>query len=1166
MDGNEAAAYISYAFTEVAGIYPITPSSPMAELVDEWSANGKKNIFGQTVKLVEMQSEAGAAGAIHGALEAGALATSYTASQGLLLMVPTMYRIAGQLHPGVLHVSCRTVGTHAFSIFGDHSDVMSCRQTGFAILSSGSVQEIMDLGGVAHLSAIKGSIPFMHIFDGFRTSHEVQKVDLLNYNDLTNLLDNQALENFRKKSLNPERPVQRSTVQNPDVYFQERESINRFYDALPGIVEDYLNEINKLTGRNYGLFNYYGDPDANRIIIAMGSVSGAIEEVVDNLRSKGESVGYVQVHLYRPFSVKHLLSAIPKTVKSIAVLDRTKEPGSVGEPLYEDVCAAFMETDRRPAIYAGRYGLSSKDTTPAQIVAVYDNLKLDNAKHHFTIGINDDVTNLSLPIGEEIDVIPPGTISCKFWGMGSDGTVGANKNSIKIIGENTDLHVQAYFEYDTKKSGGITRSHLRFGVSPIRSSYLVKKADFLACHNPSYLEKYEMIHELKDGGIFLLNCPWADEELEDCLPSKLKRQLARRKIKFFVIDATRIAKDLGLENRINIALQAAFFKLANIIPIEEAIRHMRQYCLDTYGAQGDKIVNMNYAAIELGLSDVREISIPSAWAEAIEPELESVDAPDIIKNILIPCTTLNGDELPVSAFVSMEDGTLPFGTSAYEKRGVAVDVPVWLPDNCIQCNRCAYVCPHATIRPFLLNENESGNAPAAFETRRAIGKGLERYDYRMQVDVMDCMGCGSCVHVCPAKNKALVMKPLSEQIEEMDNWQYALELSVKPDLPDITTVKGSQLRQPLLEFSGACAGCGETPYVKLVTQLYGDRMYNANATGCTQAWGASFPFVPYTVNQEGHGPAWSNSLFENNAEFSLGMLLAVKQQRERLKVRIEELMSATDDERIRAASLEWLDSYDDAAKSKQAGYKLTGILQSTQAPNQTREQVSFILNNQEHLSKKSLWMIGGDGWAYDIGFGGLDHVLSTRENLNILVLDTEVYSNTGGQSSKATPLGAVAQFAASGKKTEKKDLGLLAINYGFVYVAQVAMGADPNQLLKALTEAESYPGPSLVIAYAPCIAHGIKAGMGCVQVEMKRAVEAGFWHLYRYNPLLKEQGKNPFILDSKQPTASLQEFLEGEVRFSSLRKAFPENADRLFDDAEKAASEKFKAYKRLADA
>lgn len=1168
MDGNEAAAYVSYAFTEVATIYPITPSSPMAEHVDEWAANGKKNLFGQKVSLVEMQAEAGAAGAMHGTLEAGALATSYTASQGLMLMIPTMYRMSGQLQPGVLHVSARTVGTHAFSIFGDHSDVMACRQTGFAMLNTADVQEVMDLAGVAHLAAIEGHVPFLHFFDGFRTSHEIQKIDVMDYEDLGKLLNNEELNKFRKNSLNPERPVQRSTVQNPDVFFQAREACNPYYDRLPEIVEKYMGEINKITGRDYHLFNYYGAEDAEYVIVAMGSVSGVAKEVVDHLNANGQKTGYLHVHLYRPFSIEHFLKQLPNTVKKISVLDRTKEPGSAGEPLYLDVCAAFINEKNKPLIYTGRYGLSSKDVTPEQIIAVYENMKSSDTKNHFTVGIEDDVTFHSLKLGESIDLCDEGTISCKFWGLGSDGTVGANKNSIKIIGDHTDMYVQAYFEYDTKKSGGITKSHLRFGKNPIRGSYLVKKADFIACHKTSYINQYDIVNELKPNGVFLLNCGWNEQEVENNLPNHVKRYLAQNNIKFYVIDATGIGKELGLGSRTNTILQAAFFRLANIIPAEEASKYMKNAILKSYGHKGDKIVNMNYAAVDRGNESIKQITVSAEWAN-LKDEQAYVDEklPEYVRNVMNPINAQKGDELPVSTFASAADGTVALGSSKYEKRGVAIDVPTWDMTKCIQCNQCSYVCPHAAIRPFLLNEEEKNNAPENYKMVQAKGKDLEKYQFSIQVDPLDCLGCGSCVQTCPAKEKALTMSPLEDQVKEMENWEYAMTLSKKENPMNKFTVKGSQFEQPLLEFSGACAGCGETPYAKLMTQLFGDRMYFANATGCTQAWGAACPSVPYTTNHEGHGPAWSNSLFENNAEFSLGMCLAVKQQRERVTSKVEELLKLAENtisKDTKEALEGWLANKDDSDKTRYVSTKLIKALENTKLEGESQELLEFILDNKEHLVKKSMWMYGGDGWAYDIGYGGLDHVLASGENVNVLVVDTEVYSNTGGQSSKATPLGAVAQFAASGKKTVKKDLGMLAMTYGYIYVAQVAMGANQTQLIKALEEAESYPGPSLVIAYAPCINHGIKKGMAYAQLESKEAVESGYWHLYRYNPLLKKEGKNPFILDSKEPSKSYKDFTMGEVRYSSLLRAFPEIADQLFEDAEIAAKEKYNQYKAMS--
>lgn len=1165
MDGNEAAAHVSYAFTEVATIYPITPSSPMAEHVDVWSANGKKNMFGQTVKLVEMQSEAGAAGAMHGSLEAGTLATSYTASQGLLLMIPTMYRLAGQLKPGVLHVSARTVGTHGFSIFGDHSDVMACRQIGFGMLATGNVQEVMDLSGVAHLASIKSRVPFMHFFDGFRTSHEIQKVECMDYADLERLVDHDAIEAFRKNSLNPERPVQRSTVINPDGFFQSREAANPFYDNLPGIVEDYMNEINKITGRNYGLFNYYGPKDAEQIIIAMGSASGVIQETVDALNKEGRKVGFVQVHLYRPFSIKHLLKEVPSTVKQITVLDRTKEPGATGDPLYLDVCSAFIDSAQRPQIVGGRYGLSSKDVTAAQMVAVFDNMNKPEPKNQFTVGINDDVTFRSLEVGPEVDYSSEGTVSCKFWGLGSDGTVGANKNSVKIIGDHTDMFVQAYFEYDTKKSGGVTKSHLRFGKLPIRSSYYVKTANFVACHNQSYISKYDIVSDIKDGGVFLLNCTWTGEEVEANLPAEVKRQIANKNIKFYTIDATGIAKNLGLGNRTNTVLQAAFFKLANVIPAEEAVDYMKKAIYKSYSKKGDAIVNMNYAAVDAGAQGVVEVQVPSSWKNATEEKIvENVKLPKFVEEIMNPMNSQKGDDIPVSAFVGMEDGTVPLGTSKYEKRGIATDVPVWNVDNCIQCNQCSYVCPHAAIRPFLLTEEEVASAPESYKTKKATGKGLEKFAYRMQVDSLDCTGCGTCLQVCPAKEKALTFDSLESQLGEMKNWDYSLELSHKENPVDKFSVKGSQFEQPLLEFSGACAGCGETAYMKLMTQLFGDRMYLANATGCTQAWGAAAPCVPYTTNKDGHGPAWSNSLFENNAEFSLGMCLSVKQQRDRLAMKLEQLMNLTNDAALKAALGEWFAKIDDKVESKEISRKLVAALLTANLTGEEKSLKDYALMNKEHLVKKSMWMYGGDGWAYDIGYGGLDHVLASGEDVNILIVDTEVYSNTGGQSSKATPLGAVAQFAASGKKIQKKDLGLISMAYGYVYVAQVAMGANQAQLIKALKEAEEYNGPSIIIAYAPCISHGLVKGMGSSQLESKNAVEAGYWHLYRYNPMLSEAGQNPFLLDSKEPTADFKEFLMGEVRYSSLKRTFPEQAEELFEEASKKAKEKYETYRRLA--
>ena len=1161
-DGNEAAAYVAYAFSEVAAIYPITPSSPMAEHADEWSAKGQKNIFGQSVRLVEMQSEAGACGACHGALEAGALATSFTASQGLMLMIPTMHRISGERLPGVLHVASRTVGTHAFSIFGDHSDVMNCRQTGFAMLSSGSVQEIMDLAGVAHLSAIKARIPFLHFFDGFRTSHEIQKVEGLEYSDFAKLVDYDALAAFRANALNPEDPRMRSLVDNPDIYFQLREANNTSYNELPDIVEDYMAEITKLTGREYHLFNYYGAPDAERVIVAMGSVGGTVEEVVNHLNAKGEKVGFLQVHLFRPFSAKHLLAAMPKTVKKIAVLDRVKEIGSIGEPLYEDICAAYINDNNRPMIYAGRYGLSSKDTTPAQIKAVFDNLLLDAPKDHFTIGIEDDVTKLSLPVGPALMTEPEGTISCKFWGLGSDGTVGANKNSIKIIGDTTDMYCQAYFEYDTKKSFGITKSHLRFGKKPISSTYYVSNADFVACHNQTYLTKYDIISELKPHGSFLLNCEWTVDQLEEKMPGDILKYIAENDIKFYIIDANKESQALGLGNRSNMVLQAAFFKLANVIPVEDAVEHMKAAVKKTYGLKGEKIVNMNLQAVDAGINAVVEVEVKDSWKNlsgaAIKPADENL--PDIIKNILVPINAQKGDNLPVSAFMNMQDGTMPLGTSQYEKRGIATHLPVWDKNECLQCNMCSFVCPHAVIRPFLLNEDEAANAPAGMELADAKGPALKGMKFTMGVSTLDCTSCGSCVSSCPKSGKALKMVPASEVSLDQTNWQYVMNLSEKNDKVDKFTLKGSQFRQPLVEFNGACAGCGETPYVKLLTQLFGDKMFLANATGCTQAWGAAMPCVPYCKNKEGKGPAWSNSLFENNAEFSYGMCLAVKQLRAAVTEYVRKLDTITDNEAVKAAIAKWLETYDDLDASTPATRELVALLESEKFNAEEQAVVAEILKRKNDMSKKTMWMYGGDGWAYDIGYGGLDHVFAMGEDVNVLLVDTEVYSNTGGQSSKATPVGAVAQFQAAGKKTKKKDLGLLMMSYDDVYVAQCCMGANPNQLIKAIKEAEAHKGPSIVICYAPCINHGIKKGMSSVQQEMKDAVASGYWNLYRYDPAAKK-----LTLDSKEPSMPLYDFMKGEVRYASLELSFPENAKTLFAEAEENAKAKYEYYKRRSE-
>ena len=1159
MDGNEAAAYASYAFTEVATIYPITPSSPMAEHVDTWAANGMKNIFGQSVRLVEMQSEAGACGAMQGSLECGSLTTSYTASQGLALMIPPLYRIAGQLLPGVLHVAARTLGTGSFSIFGDHQDVMACRQTGVAQLASSSVQECMDMAAVAHLSAIKGRVPFMHFFDGFRTSHEIQKIDVLDYADLAKLVDQDALRAFRKNSLNSERPVMRSTVQNPDTFFQSREAVNPYYDALPGIVEHYMGEMNRLTGRDYRLFNYYGAPDAEHVVIAMGSVCDCLKEVVEYLNARGRKTGLIQVHLYRPFSVKQLLAALPESCRVLTALDRTKEAGANGDPLYEDVAGALVNLEKRPLLLGGRYGLSSKDTTPAMMKAVYDNMAGER-RDHFTVGINDDLTHRSLPVGENIVTADERTISCKFWGLGSDGTVGANKNSIKIIGDNTDQYVQAYFEYDTKKSGGVTKSHLRFGHTPILSTYYVTMADFVACHNESYMKKYDIVDEIKEGGTFLLNTVWTDEELEHELPNRVKRVLARRHIRFYTIDATDIAGRIGLGNRTNTVLQAAFFKLSGVLPIDDAVKYMKDAITRTYGKKGEKVLSMNYTAVDEGVSAMHEVAVPAAWADLPDEEAApAAGVPEYVAKVMAAVNGQRGDQLPVSTFKDMADGTVPVGTSKYEKRGFAAHVPEWDAAKCVGCNLCSLYCPHAAIRPFLLDAEEAGRAPEGYATNEARGKGFEGLRYRMQVDVLDCTGCGTCVTACPAK--ALEMKPIAGQLPQQANWDYSLSLSGKENPMDKFSVKGSQFEQPLLEFSGACAGCGETAYMKLLTQLYGDRMIVANATGCTQAWGFSTPSFPYTTNSRGHGPALSNSLFENNAEYSLGMCLSMQQQRSRLAENARALAAETADGELKQALEAWLEGFDDDKNARELADAVIAAVGNT---SESGEPVDYIKENEEHLVRKSMWMYGGDGWAYDIGYGGLDHVLASGVDVNILVVDTEVYSNTGGQASKATPVGAVAQFAASGKKTAKKDLGMLAAEYGNVYVASIALGANPAQAITAIREAEEHRGPSIIIAYAPCINHGIVKGMAYSQAEAKLAVESGYWFLFRYKPELKAEGKNPFILDSKAPGKPLEDFLMGEVRYAALRRTFPEQAEALLDAAKADSAARYQKYLALS--
>ena len=1168
VDGNEATADVAYAFTEVATIYPITPSSPMAEHVDVWAANGRKNLFGQPVKLVEMQSEAGAIGAVHGASETGSLCSSFTASQGLMLMIPVMHRLSGELKPVVLHVAARTVGTHTMSIFGDHSDVMGCRNTGWAMLCSASVQECADLAAVAHLSAIKGHVPFMHFFDGFRTSHEIQKISMLPEDELKKLIDQDALYDFKHHGLNPEHPVIRSTVTNPDMFFQSREANNSWYDRLPYIVEDYMDKISELTGRTYKLFNYYGNPEAEHVVVAMGSVTGAIQEVVDSLNAQGKKVGYVQVHLFRPFSLEHFMQALPETVRSITVMDRTKEPGALGEPLFEDVCAAVEHTGRYIPIMACRYGLSSKDVPPASIHAVFRNMESLQPKKHFTLGIIDDVTHLSLP-DVPIQIDDQGTVSCKFWGFGSDGTVGANKNSIKIIGDNTGMYVQAYFEYDTKKSGGVTKSHLRFGKNPIRSTYYIKQADFLACHKQAYMDSYDIVSEVKDGGIFLLNCSWSPEELDQHLSNKVKRQIAEKGLRFYTIDATKIAEEIGLgSNRTNTVLQASFFKLTEILPIEDAVRYMKEAIAKTYLAKGEAVISMNQAAVDRGITGLVAVDVPESWKDlpADPPKSES-GLPDFITKIVEPANAQLGDTIPVSEFVQYADGSYPLGSTKYEKRGIASTVPEWIVENCIQCNRCALVCPHAAIRPYLVTADEKKAAPADFTTKKAVGKGLEGYEFRMQVSPLDCYSCGTCVNVCPAKEKALVMKPLDTQRHESANWDYAQTIAPKDTGLDKFSVKGSQFNQPLLEFSGACAGCAETAYMKILTQLFGPRMLVANATGCTQAWGSAMPSIPYTTNSEGFGPAWSNSVFEDNAEFALGMSLSMTQQRDDIRIKSEQLLPLTDGA-LHDAIQAWLDSIGVANEGEVTeGISRAYIkaLSEAELTGEAADLQNYILAHKEHIIKKTIWMYGGDGWAYDIGYGGLDHVMAMNANLNVMLVDTEVYSNTGGQSSKATPVGAVAQFAASGRKFNKKDLGRLLMTYGHIYVAQVALGADPNQLIKAIKEAEAYDGPSIIIAYSPCINHGIRGGMGNAQEEMKRAVDCGYWHLYRYNPSLEKEGKNPFILDSKEPKESFREYLMGETRYAALTRTFPDIADELFAKAEEFAKKKYEIYKELAD-
>jgi pyruvate-ferredoxin/flavodoxin oxidoreductase len=1149
-------------FSEVAAIYPITPSSTMAEYIDEWSAHGRKNIFGETVKVTEMQSEGGAAGAVHGSLQAGALTSTFTASQGLMLMLPNMYKISGELLPGVFHVSARSLAAQALSIFGDHSDVMAARNTGFAFLATGSVQEIMDIGAIAHLASIKSRIPFVHFFDGFRTSHEIQKVEYFTNDDVKDMVDWDALQAFRDNALNPEHPVTRGTAQNPDIYFQSREAANKYYDPIPDMVEEYMQQITKLTGREYHPFTYYGAPDAENVVVAMGSITSVIKETIDHLVANGEKVGLVSVHLYRPFSEKYFMKVLPKSVKRISVLDRTKEPGANGEPLYLDVREMFYQKEHAPMVVGGRYGLSSKDTTPAMIISVFENLKLNEPKNHFTVGINDDVKFTSLPLLPEVSIVPKGTFEGKFYGLGSDGTVGANKNSIKIIGENTDKYCQAYFAYDSKKSGGITTSHLRFGDKPIQSSYLVGTPDFVACHVPSYLNKYDMLKGLKKGGTFLLNSIWDEEETKDRLPDSFKKYLGENDIQFYIINGTKIAEEIGLGNRTNTIMQSAFFKISNVIPYELAVTEMKKAIIKSFGHKGEDIVNMNHAAVDRG-GDVTKIEVPKEWAKIeVKTAKDSRDIPDFIKHVVEPINAQKGDDLPVSAFLGREDGTFPAGTTEYEKRGIAVNVPEWIADNCIQCNQCAYVCPHACIRPFLLNEEELAKAPEGLKTIEAKPKTFAPHQFRIQLSPLDCTGCGNCADVCPSKEKALVMKPLDSQMHEDDNWNFVSKNVTYKDniVPKAKSVKNSQFAQPLFEFSGACAGCGETPYVKLITQLFGDRMMVANATGCSSIYGGSAPSTPYCKNAEGHGPAWANSLFEDNAEYGFGMMLGVNSMRQRIADKMKAALNNGIADDMKSVFNEWLEGVNDAEASKAASRKVVEVCKNS------KEQVAKeIMALEQYLVKKSVWAFGGDGWAYDIGYGGLDHVVASGEDINILVMDTEVYSNTGGQASKSTPVGAVAKFAASGKKVRKKDLGAMAMTYGYVYVAQVAMGANQSQFLKALNEAEAYPGPSIIIAYSPCINHGLRAGMGKTQEESKRAVEAGYWQLYRYNPALEAEGKNPFQLDSKEPDwDKFMDFLKGEVRYTSLYKAFPAEAEILSKEAVKNAKWRYNSYKRLA--
>ncbi|MBN2038954.1 MAG: pyruvate:ferredoxin (flavodoxin) oxidoreductase [Spirochaetes bacterium] len=1164
LDGNEAAAYVAYGMSEVAAIYPITPSSDMADHCDSWAARGQKNIFGQVPNITEMQSEAGAAGAVHGSLAAGSLTTTITASQGLLLMIPNMYKISGELLPTVFHVSARTLATHALSIYGDHSDINAVRQTGFALLASASAQEIMDLALVAHLASIRSSLPFLHFFDGFRTSHEIQKIQMITYEDMAKLVDYDAIDRFKSRAMNPEHPQIRGTAQGPDVFFQNREAASPYYKELPGIVEEEMKKVGKVTGRTYNLFDYVGDPKAEKVVVSMASSCDVLEETINHLNKNGERLGLIKVRLYMPFSKDHFFKTLPDSVKKIAVLDRTKSPGAVGEPLYQDISTAFKETGKDVMIVGGRYGLSSKNFTPAMVKAVYDNLSEKEPKRSFTVGINDDVSNSSLKRVEEFATSPKGTTRCKFWGYGSDGTVGANKDAIKIIGENTDLNTQAYFDYDARKSGGVTMSHLRFSPDPIQSHYLLTEADFIACHNTTYVNSYDLLDGIVDGGSFLLNSPWSAKEMENELPNRLKMIIAQKKLKFYNIDAVKIAEEVGLGGRINQIMQAAFFKISGVIPAEEAIQYMKDAIKKTYGKKGDKIVNMNYEAVDKTLDALEEINVPESWLNAGLDEYMKENVPEYVTKIMKPMTAQKGYEIPVSAF--SPDGIYPTGTTKYEKRGVAINVPEWIPDNCIQCNQCSFVCPHAAIRPVLVNDEELKNAPASFIAQEAKGKELQGFKYRIQVNTLDCMGCGNCADICPSKEKALVMKRLQTQTEaQVPNYNYALTLPVRDNLMNKNTVKGSQFCQPLFEFSGACAGCGEASYIKVVTQLFGDRMIIANATGCTSIYGGLMPTCPYTVNKDGYGPTWANSLFEDNAEFALGMEISVSQSRNKLELYLQQLVSQDFSNDLKACAQELLDNYNNVEKTKKVRNKLEELLNKEASGTSGEKAILLkeILKLKDYIIKKSIWAIGGDGWAYDIGYGGLDHVIAQGRDVNLLVLDTEMYSNTGGQASKSTPTGSVAKFAAKGKPIRKKDLGRIAMVYGYVYVASVSMGANKNQFLKAITEAEAYPGPSLILAYSPCKEQG--ANMSKSQSEEKKAVESGYWPLYRYNPLLVKEGKNPFILDFQDITGDYQEFINGEVRYTSLRKTFPDQADKLFKIAEQEAKERLEIYKKMAD-